>query len=368
MDYQGVIFKANDRKMTTVKHLVNQIEEVRLDQFEDPEYIGADPQFQFEFKSKSVFKDVTRLLYSYFDRQTMYGHDDCEIMKAFIEMFLPVFFDVPDVLPELDKPSKPDLDEDMVEDDEDEDMEEDNDEDNDTQNSSDSRRSTTHYGRSRTTGRRSPRHKPQDEDQRLLKGVLTKSIKSKAQKKPIEIEDDEDDERVDLDKEQKIYNFFGNTTFYCFFRLFQVSNEFVFKKWSLLICLSQICYERLYHIKQMDREYRVDGEKVKAHNKAGLDLTVSMATFNCKFLHTYIYFITDKFLIAIEMNFKQGYYKALLKLIDRFFDDEFDQYVFEECARYLFGTKAYILFTIDKLMLSIMRQVSFANIYKRVSN
>lgn len=58
------------------------------------------------------------------------------------------------------------------------------------------------------------------------------------------------------------------------------------------------------------------------------------------------------------MDFKQGYYKALLKLIDRFFDDEFDQHVFEECTRYLFGTKAYILFTIDKLMLSIMRQVS----------
>lgn len=57
------------------------------------------------------------------------------------------------------------------------------------------------------------------------------------------------------------------------------------------------------------------------------------------------------------MDFKLGYYNALLKLIDRFFDDELDQHVFEECARYIFGTKAYIMFTIDKLMLSIMRQV-----------
>lgn len=57
------------------------------------------------------------------------------------------------------------------------------------------------------------------------------------------------------------------------------------------------------------------------------------------------------------MDFKSGYYNALLKLIDRFFDDELDQHVFEECARYIFGTKAYIMFTIDKLMLSIMRQV-----------
>lgn len=58
------------------------------------------------------------------------------------------------------------------------------------------------------------------------------------------------------------------------------------------------------------------------------------------------------------MDFKYGYYNALLKLIDRFFDDELDQHVFEECARYIFGTKAYTMFTIDKLMISIMRQVS----------
>lgn len=238
LDYQGVIFKANDRKMMTVKHLVHQIEEIHLDQFEDPHYISSDPQFRFECKSKSVFKDVTRLLYSYFERQTMYGHDDCEIMKAFIEMFLPVFFDVPDVLPEADKPSKPNIEDDLMEDEDalDEDIDDDNDEDNDTQNSYDSStdtsrsRRSTHYSR-RTTGRRSPRHKPNDEDQRLLKDVLTKSMKSNSSKsemkKPFEIEEDEEDERIDMDKEQKIYNFFGNTTFYCFFRLFQVNSNVI---------------------------------------------------------------------------------------------------------------------------------------------
>lgn len=66
-------------------------------------------------------------------------------------------------------------------------------------------------------------------------------------------------------------------------------------------------------------------------------------------------------ILAIEMDFKLGYYNALLKLIDRFFDDELDQHVFEECARYIFGTKAYIMFTIDKLMISIMRQVRKAD-------
>lgn len=57
------------------------------------------------------------------------------------------------------------------------------------------------------------------------------------------------------------------------------------------------------------------------------------------------------------MDFKKGYYQALLKLIDRYFDDAFDQTIFEECTRYIFGNKAYVLFTIDKLMQSIMRQL-----------
>ena len=94
-------------------------------------------------------------------------------------------------------------------------------------------------------------------------------------------------------------------------------------------------------MKQLDREYRLYPEKTKVVNKAALELNLATTTFN-----------------GVEMDFKRGYYNALLRLIDQFFDDELDQHVFEECARYIFGTKAYVMFTIDKLMISMMRQVS----------
>ncbi|KAI9487677.1 MAG: hypothetical protein EXX96DRAFT_473102, partial [Benjaminiella poitrasii] len=294
LDYQGIIFKASDRKMMSVKHLVNQIEALRLDQMNDEHYLGnIEPQLEYEFKSKRVFKDVTRVLYSYFDRQTLYGHEDCEIMKAFIEMFLPIFFDVPDVLPEVEEESLADvsLEDEDEEIEEDETMEEDD--DDDTQNSYDS-----------TDTSPTP--------------TLLKPAEMKQQK--IIVEDD--DEEEEIPKEQKIYNFFGDSTFYCFFRLFQM------------------CYERLYKMKQIDRDYRYNGEKAKLMTKAALELNITSATFN-----------------SIKMDFKSGYYKTLLNLIDKFFDDEFDQHVFEECTRYLFGNQAYILFTIDKLMLAIMRQL-----------
>ncbi|CAO3629799.1 unnamed protein product [Mucor fragilis] len=337
LDYQGVIFKTNDKKNMSIKQLVSEIEAIHHDQTETQE-----PQLKYQFKNKKVFKDVTRVLYSYFERQTVYGHEDCAVMKAFIEMFLPVFFDVPDVLPEKE-PSQDiildDEDQDVDDDVDDDDVDED-DEDNDTQHSydssSDARSTKRAVNYARRSGRRSPRHKPNDEDhQKLLKDVLTKKLKSitetkaaaaatesKVQQLPTEEEEEEDTGMAYSEREQKIYNLFGNTTFYCFFRLFQV------------------CYDRLYQMKQLDRAYRTNGAEAKAATKAALELRVVSKDYN-----------------GVHMDFKRGYYQALLKLIDRYFDDAFDQTVFEECTRYIFGNKAYVLFTIDKLMQSIMRQL-----------
>lgn len=277
MDYQGVIFKSKDRKEMSVSHLVGEIESIHLDQASNPKHL--EPQLVYEFKNKKIFKDVTRVLYSYFERQTTYGHEDCEVMKAFIEMFLPVFFDVPDVLPEAED-SQTDI---MLEDedeevDEDDAMDEDeeDDEDNETQNSYDSSTDTSRstrrgYSRRSANGRRSPRHKPSDDDhQRLLKDVLSKTVKVPA--KPVQVKKEQvfmeidEEEEQDPNKEQKIYNFFGNSTFYCFFRLFQV------------------CYDRLYKMKQIDREYRYNGEKTKLMNKAALELNITSTVFNCKFV------------------------------------------------------------------------------------
>lgn len=61
--------------------------------------------------------------------------------------------------------------------------------------------------------------------------------------------------------------------------------------------------------------------------------------------------------IALKMDTKRGYYSILLSLIDKLFEGEIDQQTFEECVRYIFGGDAYIMFTIDKLVLSLVRDV-----------
>ncbi|GAN02843.1 hypothetical protein MAM1_0029d02291 [Mucor ambiguus] len=57
------------------------------------------------------------------------------------------------------------------------------------------------------------------------------------------------------------------------------------------------------------------------------------------------------------MDTKRGYYSILLSLIDKLFEGEIDQQTFEECVRYIFGGDAYIMFTIDKLVLSLVRDI-----------
>lgn len=50
-------------------------------------------------------------------------------------------------------------------------------------------------------------------------------------------------------------------------------------------------------------------------------------------------------------------YQALMTLIDKLFDAEVEIGVFEEQTRYWFGTEAFILFTIDKLIHNLAKHI-----------
>ena len=50
-------------------------------------------------------------------------------------------------------------------------------------------------------------------------------------------------------------------------------------------------------------------------------------------------------------------YERMLDICERFFSNELDNTAFEERLRGLFGTKAYHIYTIDKLIASMVRLV-----------
>jgi paired amphipathic helix protein Sin3a len=60
-------------------------------------------------------------------------------------------------------------------------------------------------------------------------------------------------------------------------------------------------------------------------------------------------------------NPAEHYYSHLLVLAEKLFEGELDAMAFEEGLRVMFGTKAYIMFTLDKVIAAIIKQVSFSS-------
>jgi histone deacetylase complex regulatory component SIN3 len=57
-------------------------------------------------------------------------------------------------------------------------------------------------------------------------------------------------------------------------------------------------------------------------------------------------------------------YMVMLELIEKQFDGEMELPTFEECLRYIYGTKAYIMFTVDKLVQNMTKYVCFLHFVK----
>ncbi|RIB00904.1 hypothetical protein C2G38_1076880 [Gigaspora rosea] len=60
----------------------------------------------------------------------------------------------------------------------------------------------------------------------------------------------------------------------------------------------------------------------------------------------------------VDMDLNRGDpYVVMLELIEKQFDGDMELSTFEECLRYIYGTKAYIMFTVDKLVQNMTKQM-----------
>ncbi|KAF7720667.1 Transcriptional regulatory protein sin3 [Apophysomyces ossiformis] len=366
LDYQGIIFKSNDKKAMTTKSLISEIDARRTEQREKPKPSaetlltkgGQGPQFAFTFQDEAVFKDVSRILYSFFDQQTTFSVDECDNMRLFLETFLPLMFNITDIIPDIspgmDVSTEIAMDEDDYDEDESRSMQS-YDSDNDLASNATTSR--------RTRSRRSMNQRSQatDEESRLLKDVLTRNIN----KSPVmhnneneenrKIKQEHEDDKVsetdvlvlplsennaqaaemfnsssDVDKrvsqpqeKESRFSLFGDNHIYCFLRLYQM------------------VYERLFKMKAL-QEHQKDVQSKWNVNGTAIELGV-----------------VSKRLSSVRLDVSYGRYNALLSIIEKFFEEELDQQLYEECARYVFGPKVYIMFTIDKILLSLTRHLQY---------
>ena len=87
-------FKVADKRYITSKGLVAEIEAIRREQIDRRLVPSVRPryQFQFHFKDASLFRDTNNLILAYLDRQHTYVSGDREKMESFIKEFVPQFF------------------------------------------------------------------------------------------------------------------------------------------------------------------------------------------------------------------------------------------------------------------------------------
>jgi paired amphipathic helix protein Sin3a len=62
-------------------------------------------------------------------------------------------------------------------------------------------------------------------------------------------------------------------------------------------------------------------------------------------------------LITSGPNPAKDFYDYLLVCCEQLFDNEMEQSIFEDNLRFMFGIKAYLLFTVDKVVAAIIKQV-----------
>lgn len=272
LDYQGITFKSNDRKAMAPKALVGEIEtlhhEKKIKRGEKYVHTKESFQYQFTFKDPEVFKDVTRVIYSFIDRQSGYSSSDREKIRTFIQTFIPLCFQVEDVVPEGMSHYMDEVEEDDLAEDDD-----DNHSTNTEESESDVGRSPRKRSMSpsrRRSGRSSRNHHEDEHTMDLLRDVLTKNqnaldvngdrSRSPSISNDAQVKSEENDGEILTDevistlteglispspqhqeealgdrlfaaaaaaiapdvKKRVLYSFFCNTTFYCFFRHYEV--------------------------------------------------------------------------------------------------------------------------------------------------
>ncbi|OAC99893.1 hypothetical protein MUCCIDRAFT_41718, partial [Mucor lusitanicus CBS 277.49] len=350
LDYQGITFKSNDRKAMAPKALVSEIENLQHDKkmkeggCDKAVHSKESYQFKFAFNDNGIFKDVTRVIYSFIDRQTGYTSSDREKIRTFIQTFIPLCFQLDDVVPEgmslyADEAEEDDLAED--------------DDDNNSTNTEESESDVARSPRKRSQSpsrRRSGRSRNHHEDEHtmdLLRDVLTKNQNALDESGLTAPSEEPSGHKLLAAAAAAIapgvtkrilYSFFCNTTFYCFFRLYEM------------------LYERLSKLHTLDEEMKKHPNMGKRVNKVARDLGLYSSRFDGKLDKELSQQNVDS-LGLLDVDVSKGYYNAILEMIDRFFDGDIDQQVFEEHTRYIFTTDAYLIFTIDKLVHSMVKQI-----------
>ncbi|EJD05455.1 uncharacterized protein FOMMEDRAFT_118525 [Fomitiporia mediterranea MF3/22] len=356
LDHQGIIFKASDKKAITAKTFLNQIESAREEQMSrrasliDPLFARTRPRYHMAFviEDTDVLSDLFKLTFSLLDRmQHHISVADRRRIEGFLRSFVPMFFMLdPATFDSAFRLRNQQVDQQYFL----------TDDFSNFIDEADDNASVVSSSRSGRNGRRAAgsdlrkkllKTNAQDKSRRAVQNAQSNPVSRLAS--PVSANLTLVDENVSSEPNEGGYeaqsqdiptgsvrslqnrrgSFFTNATFYTLLRLIE------------------LLYSRLLSCKDLANRLANDPSSPYRMNPLASDLGL----LNTEPPDQQLAEIQKLPLPAVH------FYPFLLETCERLFDNVVDPQMFEDITRYMFGTKAYITFTIDKVIGAIIKQV-----------
>ncbi|KAF8079008.1 histone deacetylase complex, SIN3 component [Lyophyllum atratum] len=345
LDHQGISFKANDKKNITAKYFVTDIESIKNQQLEiwEQEDVASfakgsvGHQLEYAFHDTSALLDSLKMVYSFLDRsQAHYSSQERRSVEKFLRVFIPLLCMYP--VAEFNAACGP--------------LEGAHDEEasielNGHLESRSGRRSTgsTHSIHSGGIVASDLRRKLLRTAQEKATGKSTPAASRDASPSPGHRspnlshiggphDSPEDIWATEAGAESFTQNlaqtsdserpFFANTTFYTLLRLLQ------------------LLYSRLLMCKEIGARHAAEKHTSLLANRVAVDLGLDEPNGPSAVLEQTMDVLGDR---------------GASDTANILFDGDMDQATFEEHMRWFFGNKAYHLFTLDKLITALVKQV-----------
>lgn len=361
LDHQGITFKANDKKNITARHFVGDIENIKAEQRVTWEQDGKKAfahgsvghQLEYTFQDTSVLMDSLKMVDSFLERsQAQYSPQERRSVEKFLRAFVSL----------VGMCSSSEINAAYVT------LE--NDGLYDVSGLSEVRSGRRSVGSTHSINAsgvpandlrrkllRMTREKEKEkerEKERANRKVSGSSLGSRAvsptlDRSPAPSRAGHDSGAYDIwIKETKATGegadrahaaserpFFVNTTFYT------------------LIRLLQLLYSRLLMCKEIGAELAAEKHNTLLANRVAVELGLDDPNGPAAVLAQTTEILGERG-TAENANVV---YLYLIHACDKLFDNELDQPTFEEHMRWFFGNKAYLLFTVDKLITVLVKQV-----------
>uniref|UniRef100_A0A2C9K1L6 Paired amphipathic helix protein Sin3a n=1 Tax=Biomphalaria glabrata TaxID=6526 RepID=A0A2C9K1L6_BIOGL len=301
LDHQCANFKQHDIKAIRGKSLLNQIETIYDERADSEEAPPQGPMLTFVYEDRLLIEDAGNLIIHHVKRQTGVDKEAKTRIKQLVKHFVPDLFFAP----------RGELSDDDGEVNEDMDVDEEDSAVNVQRNSDSSKKA------------KDKSSQEVEEKKKKVNGVKSESAEESVKNIKKEDEEGESEKNGGIDGNEDDHDrytlFYCNSTWYIFLRLHQILCSRLLKAYSLK--------QKLMAEEAVTKKERKESVALALRLRSPLEVEV------------------------------EDYYSYFLDMIRAVLDGNMESSQYEDTMREMFGIEAYQLFTMDKVVQNIVRQV-----------